>query len=381
MSWWLLGAALAAPPLTWEGHAQTLIQDAPTAGPASVGVGGSVGFRPLPALDLSLLAQGGLASPRLDLRPEVRWFITPAHARGSLSLTAGYGVMVLPQVAPLGAAGVAWQRPVGAGLSVRVSARVLFQGAQPDGAQLAIGITRDRLEPPPVEIEPEPAVVQDDGPPEWVPYPVCDWLSPTEAEQARLGVSFPGGPLPGTEGIGPLDAGDQGALVVVGGSGDVVQLEELQVDVSAQGIAVVAAPSGLLQAEVVGGGRRAPIETLITTGYVTWLRVPAPEPWHTTFDSGSADLNRGQYVEIEQIAANLGNWDIELQGLFSPEGNLARNQALGNRRAEAVRVALIDAGVPAERITVLPAPDQAPEGTPEELRATRLRFVPPQEQP
>jgi hypothetical protein len=381
---WLLGAALAAPPLTWEGHAQTLIQDAPTAGPSSIGLGGSVGLRPLPALGVSLLAQGGLAAPRFDLRPEVRWFITPADPRGSLSLTAGYGLTVLPEVAPLGAAGVAWQRPIGAGLSLRVSARVLFQGAQPDGAQLAIGVTRDRIEPPPeIVVEPNPPPVEQDPtlPPEWVPYPVCEWLSPADAEQARLGVSLLEGVLPGTEGIGPLDDRDQGALVVVGESGDVIQLEGLQIDVSPQGTAVVAAPSGVLQAHVVGGGRRAAIETLITPGYVTWLRVPAPEPWHTTFDQGAADLNADQYAEIEQIAANLGNWDIELQGLFSPEGNLARNQALADRRAEAVRVALIDAGVDPERISVLPAPDQAPQGTDRELRATRLRFVSPEEQP
>ena len=71
------------------------------------------------------------------------------------------------------------------------------------------------------------------------------------------------------------------------------------------------------------------------------------------FASGSAELEDAANAEITDVAAALqgkASARIALRGYADPEGDAAANQALSERRAEAVRAALVEAGAQQQQI-------------------------------
>ena len=82
---------------------------------------------------------------------------------------------------------------------------------------------------------------------------------------------------------------------------------------------------------------------------------PSPMPPATVyFASGSATLSQESMATIQQVAANYrsaGNATVTLTGHTDTVGSQDFNMALSQRRADAVRNALVRAGVPAAAIT------------------------------
>jgi outer membrane protein OmpA-like peptidoglycan-associated protein len=74
------------------------------------------------------------------------------------------------------------------------------------------------------------------------------------------------------------------------------------------------------------------------------------------FDYNSATLKPGAYPEIDRVAGVLNNYpqtNIRVEGHTDASGSEAYNQQLSERRAEAVRNALIQRGVDPRRITAI----------------------------
>ena len=74
------------------------------------------------------------------------------------------------------------------------------------------------------------------------------------------------------------------------------------------------------------------------------------------FDFDKADIRPDEQDKIRQIAQFMKDNDsilLRLDGNADPRGTDAYNMALGYRRADAVRKAVIDAGVPADRISTV----------------------------
>jgi outer membrane protein OmpA-like peptidoglycan-associated protein len=79
------------------------------------------------------------------------------------------------------------------------------------------------------------------------------------------------------------------------------------------------------------------------------------EPTTFQFDLGAAGLTGSQLDRISVMAAELlscSNWDLIIEGHADATGSRDANMRLSARRAEAVRSALMEAGVPGERMTV-----------------------------
>lgn len=86
---------------------------------------------------------------------------------------------------------------------------------------------------------------------------------------------------------------------------------------------------------------------------------PVGTPVCIKFPAGRSDIlsgfldNAGQIRALEEFVASLPAGSVVvLDALSSPEGKLSWNQALGRRRAEAVKRQLVGLGVSADRITV-----------------------------
>lgn len=74
-----------------------------------------------------------------------------------------------------------------------------------------------------------------------------------------------------------------------------------------------------------------------------------------TFASGADELDargRAELAEMADVLKRYPNARLALTGYADPEGDAAANQALSQRRAEAVRAALQEAGVAASAVTI-----------------------------
>lgn len=86
---------------------------------------------------------------------------------------------------------------------------------------------------------------------------------------------------------------------------------------------------------------------------------PAPPPpirmWMVFFDTNSTTLSQQANMTVSAAAAiaKSGPTRVEVSGFTDTEGNVAYNQALSVRRANAVRDALVANGVPAQSIRIL----------------------------
>lgn len=388
----LLSTVHAAEP-TWELHLQGASGHLDGVQPYNLGLGVAGGLHIKPRLSAQLLAQGGFNQPRLDLRPELLLNLSaPDSDWGRLFLSAGYGVSFVGGVAPHGAVGLGLDLlDVHPTLGLRIQTRTLVGGATPEAWQLSVGLFRKRpsaLYPEPPELpEPpaeEPTETEPDTPepvalgmgPEWIPYPQCEWVPADQAEAARqaLGEAFAGGPAPGSGAVVVLDptSPSQGSVVVVSRPGDTVEVKGETLPVGPEGLLVLAAPPGRLDLEIRGAGQSLPFVVGVTADHVVWLRgdtMPLPEPLRVHYPGGSRTMSAEERAALEDFVTRLGDWNVTVQGFYSPEGRRDANLALADSRAQAARQALIDAGVPADHITILPPP----EAPPTELSTTDQR--------
>jgi OOP family OmpA-OmpF porin len=107
-----------------------------------------------------------------------------------------------------------------------------------------------------------------------------------------------------------------------------------------------------------------------------------------SFESGSARLQPGSYVELDSIAQVLlsnKSLRVEIGGHTDNAGTPADNQHLSTLRAEAVRNYLVAKGVPFQQMvargygsTVPRTPDTTPQGRAANRRV-EIRPLPPEE--
>jgi outer membrane protein OmpA-like peptidoglycan-associated protein len=114
-----------------------------------------------------------------------------------------------------------------------------------------------------------------------------------------------------------------------------------------------------------------------------WLQVDDEPPLEhfVRFAQGRDRLVPEAEATVVALGSALGAWRMEVRGGYSPEGSLAANEALAQQRAEAVRAALLAAGVPDERIVVVPPAPPDPDHTVDEQRAVHLRLLPAETMP
>jgi outer membrane protein OmpA-like peptidoglycan-associated protein len=106
-----------------------------------------------------------------------------------------------------------------------------------------------------------------------------------------------------------------------------------------------------------------------------------------TFESGSARLQLGSYVQLDSLAKVLlanKSLRIEIGGHTDNSGTPADNQHLSTLRAEAVRNYLVAKGVPFQQMvargygsTVPRTPDTTPQGRAANRRI-EIRTLPPE---
>ncbi len=400
MSWILaLGWAQAA---ELELHAYGALGDAPV---RSAGLGVAIAQPLKPRLSVEGLVQGGFDAadgPILDARPELRWtpigHDQPVHA----SLIAGYGLHLGGPAMPAGVLGVGLDLPHG----LRLQGRYQLLGAEVHSLQLSFGWVRraepdaPEPEPIPVVVEPEPPVeeppfelsVSPEGSQVWLPHPVCRWLDVEAArpliEQLPPGTALlfraPGHLPQGSTSQSPVvvdlePAPAQGSLLVIAQPGDLVTVGEDRVQPDRDGVVVLNVAEGVTRVQVVGGGRSSVFEAVsVVEGQAGWLRASEPGPLHVTFPVNSARLGPQGRQAITDIALHAGDWSFSVSGSFSPEGDLEDNRALAEARAGAAAAALIEAGVPADRVVQLPAPEAVDEQEDwAQLRGAWVRPIPP----
>lgn len=367
----------------------------------TVGLGGTFGVELHPQARVELLAQGAYGTDgRLHgaARPELR--VTPLpHPDVDLALTGGYGVGFGGGVQPVGSLGLSAEMG-----RLRLDARWLVDGITPDSAQVAVGWTFGRPESEPVpevvEVAPEPIVepvpeapaldVTPDDAMVWIPHPWCRWMAVEEAqgllaelpEDVRLHI-LAGGYVPETALVGGdlsrvlSEAPEQASLVVAAHPADIVEVDGTPVPLQ-DGTLVATVPLTDLVVTVSGGGRTETHELSPANGYALWLRVSAPEPLRVQFPVNSSTLQPAQRDQIEFIAEHVGDWSFQVQGGASPEGDPVRNLALANARGEAVAKALIEAGLPADRVTYLPS--EAPTESDQDFEWLRFATITPIEE-
>lgn len=240
------------------------------------------------------------------------------------------------------------------------------------------------------EPEPEPlAGINPDDATIWVPHPHCEHndadqlaraMEHLDAEQ-RVVVSAPGylpafvqaDDLPGLS-LEPAPA--QGALVIVASPGDLLLVDGVRVTPGDDGVALLNVPEGSHLVEVSGGGRRSVGKIAVSQGHATWLRPQGAEPHHALFSAGSSSLSAKEQDRIARFADQRAGYGYVLQGGHSPEGDDATNAALALARAEAVRAALIQAGVPKADIELQPIAAPTLDGEPDLQRSCLITPVP-----
>jgi len=248
-------------------------------------------------------------------------------------------------------------------------------------------------EPEPVPIvEPEP---EPEGEPEdslsvdpsdamvWIPHPICQWV-PADSSDAALAeaetalrVTAPGYlpsevKLNGPTSVALEPAPEQGSVVVIATPGDAVLLGEQVLSLGADGTAVINAPIGPLTLDVTGGGRAETRDLVVASGYGVWVRFSTPEDVELLFPMGVSALSPEGLDAVATLGELSGDSTFEIQGSYSPEGDQEANRALAEARARAAGQALIDAGVPEERVIYVPSDDHDED---DEQKAESLRSV------
>jgi outer membrane protein OmpA-like peptidoglycan-associated protein len=168
----------------------------------------------------------------------------------------------------------------------------------------------------------------------------------------------------------------QGALVIVASPGDLLLVDGVQVTPGDDGVALLNVPEGSHLVEVSGGGRRSVGKIAVSQGHATWLRPQGAKPHHALFTAGSSTLSTQARAGVAKFAEQRAGYGYVLQGGHSPEGEDTANAALAQARAEAVRDALIQAGVPEADIELQPIASPTLDGDPQLQRCCLITPVP-----
>ena len=378
---------------TWGAYAAGGVADAPAEDRAYVSLGGIASWTMSPRLMAELHTQGGvtaLKGPRVDARPEARVRLSALDSKNAVVFIGGYGVSARPDLAPSGALGFGLDLPTGARGVFRVDMRMVTDGLTPATAEFSLGVVRS---------PPAPAVAAPEPPPDpsqtlvWLPHPYCEWVPADELAQhwSRLPPNHqvwavaPGGTPqllpPGQQEVTTLSLTtrpEQGGLVLVGIPGDKLMVGDVSLSVGADGVAVLVTPEGVVEATVVGGGRREELVAAVVSGHVVYLRAGRPEPVMVRFPKSSAAISGDDIERLHKLAQATAGWEYELQGSASPEGAADVNARLAAERAAATRAVLEAAGVPPEKIRVLSVDRSLASDAPaEDLRSCTVRAVPP----
>ncbi len=121
--------------------------------------------------------------------------------------------------------------------------------------------------------------------------------------------------------------------------------------------AAIGAVSGALVGGVIGYALEKQEQDLKNMGYETSRngdRVTAYFPNDTLFATGSSELMPGAYAELQRVAGVINSdpgTSVIVEGHTDSDGTREYNQVLSERRANAVRTALISYGVDPRRIT------------------------------
>lgn len=420
--WWLLQSALAGP--TVEAFVAGAIDDGEHPGYTAGMVGGAAGWR-FGHFEPEVRLQGGLGGtlePMLLGQVGARGYLTrPDAGRGALSAVIGIGAWLAEGSFGLHESfGLAIDLPAQRWPRLRLEGRYLFAQLQPTALHLSLSLRWGKdpvsvdavADPEPVETPPEAPVEaaeepvaepvapvapvameelpQPEGPVEAmtaetrvaVLYPVCDVVTAAEAagllpeDGAR--VRSPGY-VPAQLAQGDAVALDiapvQGDLVVVGSPGDELRIDGNEVPLGDDGVAVVHVKAGAHEVVLVGGGRSERWEPYALEGHALWLVAGTSEDAAVLFSVGSSVVRPAARQTLTDWAARLGDWEVEVQGSFSPEGNLQANLALGKARAAAVIDVLVALGIPRERLTLMEAAEPRLDLTAEEQRRVDVRLV------
>lgn len=395
---WALSAAAAAP----SASIAALGQASPLARPGweVAGVAATVGTRlsePV-ALELGLDA-GAAGAGGVYGAGRLGWRFGAAAGDGPRpSAVLAYGVAWVDGLRPSGQAALALDLGPHAHRAWRVQGGAISDGLRLSGLQLTVGLARRPAaptpEPPPPPAPPPaapavmPLAVSPDGAMVWLPHPWCRWMpveggvlvTPPDLAGAAARVSAPGYhaaevTLGATAALTLDPVQPQGALVVVASPGDRLWTGEAELSAGPDGVAVVRAPSGRVEVEVVGSGRRATLVAGVSTAHVTWVRAPEPEPLVIRFAVGSAKLAPRSAERLAELVDAAGGSSFSVAGGASPEGNAAANAVLARDRAASCAAALQAAGLAADRIEVRSEPQIAERSA--EPAATRTCIVTP----
>jgi outer membrane protein OmpA-like peptidoglycan-associated protein len=377
---------------TWGAYVVGGGADAPAEDRAYVGLGGIASWTMSPRLMAELHTQAGvtaLMGPRVDARPEARVRLTGLDSKNAVVFIGGYGVSARPELGPSGALGFGLDLPTGARGVFRLDLRMVTDGLTPATAELSLGLVR--APPAPVIAAPEPAP-EASQPLVWLPHPYCEWVPADELArhwsrlppEHQVWAVAPGGVPqllpPGQQEVTALELTprpEQGGLVLVGIPGDKLMVGDVSLSVGADGVAVLITPEGVVEATVVGGGRREELVAAVS-GHVVYLRAGRPEPVMVRFPKSSATLSGDDIERLHELARATEGWEYELQGSASPEGAADVNTRLAEERAAATRAVLEAAGVPPEKIRVLSVDRGLASDAPaEDLRSCTVRAVPP----
>lgn len=361
-------------------------------GALALGAGYSVGIaEPVRAelrVDGHVLSDGSAraaAGPALRLyfvRPDKQDAVRPA-------LVLNGGVAITDKTHGLLGAGVDVDLPTGWPNHSRVGAGVWTDLGETWAVGLRLGVVGRpwTRKPEPLVVTPPPV----DGESWWDPQ-TCAWVDadPGNGWQTEDGVSLPGessvtqlgAPDPADpNSTGPVLERPQGWLMVVAEPGDVVQLGPMSQEVGRDGVARLRAAEGIVEVSVVGGGRSQAFEAAVADGYALWLRAAPPEEVRVQFASGSSVVDEQDRVLIQALARNRGSYHLRISGSYSPEGSQVSNLALARDRADAVNRLLVDAGVPADGVTIDPPTPPRPGLTAEQQRAVYVQPVTATETP
>lgn len=411
----LLGAALAGE-LALSGGAQGSFGAGQEAGVGGlgheVGLGWRLGERWVVEA-LSTSAAGG-ETARFTALGGARWYLAePWTGEAALSLHGALGADLLAP-GPAGALGASVDLPSRGRLIPRVSAgwELGAAGGAPRGngrIAVALLLAPPRSPPPapvveapppppppervPLELELAPAEAR-----VWVPHPICAWVPASQAELLLSTLELPLSPdatlelvaagyVPahvhpeGAQQVQLEPAADRGALLVLAHPGDAVSVNGAALPVAPDGLALYTAPEGRVRVEVRAGGQRQEYKAALANGYAVWLRVRPPPPTQILFAQGSSELGPNARERIQAMATDAAGWSFVLQGAYSYEGSLNLNNRLARERAQNVGAALLEAGVPADRIAYLDPPPADPNRDPATQRACNILAVPPERAP
>lgn len=305
-------------------------------------------------------------APWATLVPRARVYLSDP-SQPVFSIFGGAGADMLPDTQLVGQAGAAIDLGAHSAVRARIQAMMMVREDLASHIVFGVGAKLGRATHPEPVIVPEPVVVAEPleerpivlGEPGmvWVPGPVCQWLPVQKAPKVMalrgLVIERPTsitarslfGKRPAPADRMPMT----GKLVVVASQAEVITIDGNPVSVK-DGLIITTPDALRAEVEVIGGGRTLKVPVAVVADNAVWLPIEPPETMRFSFGQGQTRLDAATQEALSAVAAQSGNWSYELHGSFSPEGSRQGNLALANARAKGVRDALVEYGIPEDRI-------------------------------